>query len=110
MEQILATDNYHEVARKMFYEYQVGQSCTVAGICETKEGEIMPKGEAACNELRKLDRIENFVSNKGARGGGMRRRRDRPDNQIGDYIANKAFRYSHRGSGAQIKYMIWRVQ
>jgi len=110
MEQILPTDTFREMARKIFYTFDIGYSVAIFGFVDAQDGSLKPKGELVCEELRRLDRVENYVSNVGARGGGMRRRRNLPANHIGDYIKNKTFKWDMKEIDNKIKYTIWRIQ
>lgn len=102
MEQIYKTDRAFEIAVKIFEQMDVHQSCSVGGFESASEDDIRAKGEVVIEELIQLDISKNCRNGK--------RRRVRPENQIGDYVAQKAFKYQKRIVDGLVRYDFWRIQ
>jgi len=103
MIRIYDTDDYAECARKIFYQFDVNQSCTIVGWVDE---EIKPKGQLILDEIARLDKAENFKS----QGKKMIRRRKVAPDSIGDYVAGKIFRFKSQIQGNEVKFVIWRMQ
>lgn len=97
MIKILKTDNAEHTALIIFEKLELNASVTVYGF-EVDE----PKGELVIKELQRLDILKNCRSGK--------RRRVRAENQIGDYVAQKAFKWAKRIVDNKIRFDIWRIQ
>lgn len=107
---LLQTDSWQEMAKKIYENFEVLQSCSVSGfICEEekrltglKRDEVFAKGQVVWDEITRMDREENFTK------AGRRKRRYLPMSN-GAEIANKLFRYSIVNNPVP-KWTIWRVQ
>ena len=97
MQQILKSDPAFDIALKLFEELEVNASVTIYGF----EGDE-PKGEIVIREMIDLDVAKNCRSGK--------RRRVRAENQIGDFVAQKAFKWAKRIVDNKIRFDIWRIQ
>lgn len=100
--EIYKNENSFETALKIFEDLMVHQSCTVHGFEEDSNGEVKPKGELVMNYISEFDVLKNCKSGK--------RRRVRHDNQVGDFIAQKAFKWAKRTVDGIVRYDIWRIQ
>lgn len=115
MENITAispTDDVAVMAHKIYNDFKVGQSCTIKGFVfypgDYTEETPIPKGLAVKEQLDFLDREENvYVPPNDLR---PRRRRVKPPNTIGDFVAQKMFRWEESTRDGVIVYMIWRMQ
>lgn len=107
MTRIFDTDDYAETARKIFYKFELNQSCTILGWVDD---EVQPKGELVLDEIKRLDKAENFVGR--ASGGKMIRKRKIEPDSIGDYVAGKIFKWKKVviTDTSELKYTIWRKQ
>jgi len=103
-------DTVQASARKIFEHFEVGQSCTITGFVIMPDDSIDEKGKLVCDELIRLDFVENFNRSGSTRGNGMRRRRIRPENSIGDYLRKKTFQWQRKIIDNQVRYTIWRIQ
>jgi hypothetical protein len=103
---ILDTDGFQEVAKKIFKDFDLNQSCTVTGWVQFEDLSTKPKGEMVLKELERLDSVDNIRP----AGKRMVRRRKRWPDSIGDYIAGKAFRWKKVIVDNEVKYTIWRTQ
>lgn len=101
---VYAEDSGEDAANKIFYFFEVNQSCTIFGFQRMQDESMEEKGNVVLEELRKLDRKTNFQ-----RSGKQRRRKILP-NTIGDWIAQKAFRWARVVLDGHPKYTIWRCQ
>lgn len=99
---ILLTDGYEETAFKIYNNFVVNQNCTIRGMCLV-DGDPIPKGEMVIRKLDEYDKRDNI-------GSGNRRKRVKPENSIGDYIAQKMFTWEMRIQDKKPVYMIWRRQ
>lgn len=91
------TDSGFDIALNIFENLDLNASVTIYGF---EGGE--PKGEVVIREMVALDVAKN------CRGG--KRRRVRAENQIGDYVAQKAFKWARRIVDNKIRFDIWRIQ
>lgn len=105
---IYTTDTPLEIARKIYYQFEVHNSCKVTGLVKV-EGSDDPvaKGRIVAELIREFDRIENTTK---AKDGRIRRRRKILDNTIGGYVADKIFRYSEFAGVDEVKWTFWRIQ
>lgn len=101
---IYETDDYLTMAEKIYYHFEVNQSCTIKGFI-IDEGEPIPKGKMVLEQINNLDRFENY--DKSYR---PRRKRVKPPNSIGDFVAGKIFKWEERIHDRKIIYLIWRMQ
>lgn len=106
---IFESDTWDVMARKIFRDFVVGQSCSIIGFVNVEIGEPTPKGILVALELERLDKFSNSSGN--ARDGKWRRRRVKPANSIGDFTAQKQWVYKKQIiEGNKIKVDIWRTQ
>jgi len=111
VEFITKEDDPKEFARKMFYTYENMMSASISGFEEDQDtGDLTPKGEIVIKWLERFDKLENFTLAGKTAGNGMRRRRVKPQNSIGDYLRNKIFRWEKRTENNKITYTLWRIQ
>ena len=96
------TDDYMTMADKIYNSFEVNQSCTVKGFI-LDEGEPIPKGKMVLDHINLLDRSEHYDKHS-------RRKRVKPPNSIGDFVAGKIFKYEERIQDRKIIYLIWRMQ
>jgi hypothetical protein len=99
---IYETDDYMEMAEKIYYHFEVNQSCTIKGFV-FDEGEPIPKGKLVLDHINNLDKTEHYDKRS-------RRKRVKLPNSIGDYVAGKIFKWDERIQDRKIIYLIWRVQ
>jgi hypothetical protein len=89
---------------KIYNSFEVNQSCTVKGfVIDEKNNDVIPKGKLVLEHIERLDVAEHF--NKQGR-----RKRVKPANSIGDYVAGKIFCYEERIKDKKIIFLIWRKQ
>lgn len=102
---IYETDDYMTMAEKIYKDFEVNQSCTVKGfIVDEKRDEVIPKGKLVLDHIKLLDTDEHVGKS------GLRRKRVKPVNSIGDYVAGKIFKWEERIKDRKIIYLIWRMQ
>lgn len=103
---VLDTDTIPEMARKIFYDFEINQSCTIVGFVHVGL-EIYSKGELVWREIKRLDEEENFVK-------CGRRKRILIPGSIGGPLAHKIFKHSQtlkEDEGIKVmRFSIWRVQ
>lgn len=96
-----------DYAREIFYDFKVGQSTTIKGFERVgEEQELVPIGKLVVDELERLDLLENTRDE----GGRIRRKRYKPPNTVGGYVAQKIFRYKQETRNSKMIYQIWRLQ
>ena len=105
MTEIYQDEEPKKIAKKIFEDFELNQSCTIKGFVDN-DGDLEAKGKLVCDEIRRLDKQLNIKPY----GTGMRRRRVVPENTIGDWIAHKTFKYQKTVLDSVIRYMIWRIQ
>jgi hypothetical protein len=93
--------DYVRLAREFWDTAKVGQSILIKG---------NDQGQHVIDVLNQCDKEENMIDD----GKGLRRKRQRPKNAIGGYLAQKLFRWSSEvrpvdGKGLK-HYTIWRIQ
>lgn len=104
---VYESDSYDVMAKKIYSNFDVGQSCSILGFLLEKEDPV-PKGLRVLEELERLDNFNNMAR---ARDGKWRRRRVKPEDSIGDFTAQKQWRFKKSiVNGSKIKYDIWRTQ
>lgn len=101
---IYAEDTYAEVANKIFFEFELNQSCAITGLVRDGD-EIEAKGKYVLDQLRWLDEKHNTTP---AADGRRRRKRKLINDSIGGYAAHKIFKFKITDNGT--KYSIWRIQ
>ena len=105
MVRILATDTIKEIASKIYYGFELHQSCGIDGF-EMADGDLVTKGSLVVRELTLLDLADNTE----ATGKKIRRKRVMMPNSIGGFVAQKIFRYEEREHLGTIRVTIWRIQ
>ncbi|TXI13258.1 MAG: hypothetical protein E6Q68_01725 [Polynucleobacter sp.] len=105
MVRILATDTIKEIASKIYYGFELHQSCGIDGL-ELVDGNMVTKGSLVIRELTLLDLADNTE----ATGKKIRRKRVTLPNSVGGFIAQKIFRYEEREHLGTIRTTIWRIQ
>lgn len=106
---VLATDNAHQMAHKIFYNFKLNQSCTISGWIQFIDiQDVMPKGDYVIKLLEKLDTMVNC--NKSRSDGRMRRSRVKLPNTVGGFVAQKIFKWDVRIMDQIPRYTIWRIQ
>lgn len=106
---INVSDSVEEMAKKIFKHFEVGQSTTIEGFLRSKDPDapMIPKGQIV---LKKIEELDQFCNMQLAKDNRWRRRRVKPANTIGDYLAHKIFTWEKRMDESSIKYTIWRIQ
>lgn len=99
---VLLNDTAYDTAYKIYTFFVVNQSCNVRGMVLVDD-EPVPKGEIVLKELQALDTFDNVNSLN-------RRKRVKPANSIGDYVAQKMFIWEMRIQDKKPIYTIWRKQ
>lgn len=105
---VYESDSYDIIANKLYFKFELGQSCSICGFMMEEGDEPVPKGEVVIRELERMDKFYNMQSK--ARDGKWRRRRVKPVDTIGDYNAQKQWRFKKTITDNKIKYDIWRTQ
>ena len=103
---VFAEDSVEDTARKIFYYFELNQSCSVVGWVYSA-GRTHKKGDLVLENIKRLDEIENCT---GDGKGNSRRKRVIPPNTIGGFVAHKIFRYSRVMVDNEPKINIWRIQ
>lgn len=105
---ILPDDSVQEIARKIFYGFELNQSCIVRGYVEdSKTEEVFSKGELVLKELERMDMLDNTYIASDKR---PRRKRVKPPNTIGGFVAQKIFTYKQETRNSNVCISIWRTQ
>lgn len=105
--QLLETGTIADIAREIFYNFEINQSATISGfVTNVDTMEIFTRGEKIIENLERLDVTENF-RNEGKR---MRRKQVKLPNTVGGFVAQKAFKWSSEKRGNTVIYRIWRIQ
>lgn len=98
------TDIVEDIAKKIFYKFEVNQSCAVTGLdFDEQTRRPLARGELVLSELKRLDRLENYS------GSGARKSKKIPDS-IGGPLAQKIFRFKKVIVDEVPKFTFWRVQ
>lgn len=106
---ILAEDSIYEMARKIFNNFTIHQSCTIIGwIQDEKNKRAIPKGDLVIQELIEMDKKENCQTRPG--DGRIRRKRVMLPDTIGGYVAQKIFQYKRNIVDSEPRISIWRIQ
>lgn len=102
------TDTVEQIAKKVFYEFDVMASVTIYGfVMNEQEQKLMPKGEAVLEYIRKLDQFNNFKDRENSKP--VRYFKYKKDS-IGGPIAHKIFTWEKRIVDSEPRYTIWRYQ
>lgn len=107
MVKIFETDNYIEIAMKIFDDFDINQSCCIRGFVLDGE-ELIPKGNLVLENLRLIDEREN--TSKRTHDGRRRRIHKMPKDTIGGYLAHKIFKHKTETREDGIVVSIWRIQ
>ena len=109
---IYDTDTPAEMAYKIYEEFIVLQSCKISGWMEgePKNGcrTVYPKADFVIDEIMRRDFEDNCHRSK--TDGRARRKQRMMPNQIGGYLAQKAFRWQKVMNDGLPVYTIWRIQ
>lgn len=100
-------DSIQDIARKIFNDFELNQSCTVRGFIE-QDDELIPKGLMVVKELERLDVAKNWYTAPGE--SRKRRKRLKLANTIGGFVAQKIFRYEQKIVNKDMRYSFWRIQ
>lgn len=92
-----------QIASIIFSEWEVNKSGTITGFITGPDGRLEKKGEAVLRELERIDSLSNVNEHK-------RRKRVKPENTIGGYVAQKIWKYRHEVINNEPKTHIWRIQ
>lgn len=111
MVKIYEHESPEEIAKKIYDNFEVFASCSILGYWDIGNTKMHPKGDLVCDELKRLDRVDNTKPVRG-KGDKLVRTRRKPSNSIGGYLAQKIFRYekTEMAENPYIKYTIWRIQ
>lgn len=99
---IYETDDYMTMADKIYNSFEVNQSCTVRGFIVDRN-DVIPKGRLVLDHIDKMDKFDHLDKQS-------RRKRVKPPNSIGDFVAGKIFKWEERIQDRKIIYLIWRMQ
>ncbi len=102
---IYDTERPDEIAKKIYYQFEVHQSCTIFGFYKG-EDDLVPKGEVVMDYIKTYYEIEFCYS----RGESITRKFKFKPNSIGGPIAHKIFTWDKKIINNEIRYTIWRVQ
>lgn len=106
MRKIIDTDQSDVIARMIYEEFKVDQSTCVDGFETKVGGRVESRGECVLKCLEQLDERDNTYEN----GDKRRRKRVKPMNTIGGYVAHKIFKWAKVITDEGPKYTIWRIQ
>lgn len=107
MTRILQDETVRQMAEKIFFLFDVGQSCSILGMAENvTERRVMLKGQMVWKEMLDLDKRLNWETQAGERI--RRKRKPMPRNSMGGPWAGKIFKYKE--DLEQTKFSIWRIQ
>ena len=111
MVKIYDTDTVHEMARKIYYFFDVNASVSIKGFVKIEERmKLIPKGEAVIEQLKLFDEIDNIREKMNTRGIKKQRDYVYPSNSIGGPNVQKQFRYESRIRDGEPFITIWRTQ
>lgn len=98
-------ETVQEIAYKIYQSFEIFQSCKVTGFIQ--DGRRMEaKGELVLKEIDRLDRLDNVRK----MGEKMTRKRKKPPNTVGGYVAHKIFQWEKNIVDNEVRYTIWRIQ
>lgn len=111
MVRVLDTDNADEMADKIFFHFEVLQSCAIQGWIQIQmpDGDIqvLSKAEEVVRILNGLDEEHNCLKSA---DGRKRRKQVKFENSIGGYVSQKIFKFSRGMVDDHVRYTIWRIQ
>lgn len=96
-----------EIAVILFRDFDVMQSMTVKGFITDENRRVERKGQLVLDELETLDSKYNYGNSE---TGKPRRKRVKPPNTIGGYVAQKIWKYKHDIIDQIPRTIIWRIQ
>lgn len=102
---IYDTEQPDAIARKIWNNFEVHQSCTIYGFYRDGE-ELIPKGEAILRILRALYEVDHCWD----KAGKQFRKYQWKANSVGGPIAHKIFTWEKRVVDNEVRYTIWRFQ
>lgn len=102
---IYDTEKPEDIARKIYEQFDVHQSCTIMGFYKGEE-DLIPKGKVVMDIIEMLYSLE-FCRDK---GGKQYRVYSYKPNSVGGPIAHKIFTWDKKIINNEIRYTIWRVQ
>lgn len=108
MENVNLLESPAMIALAIFHEFDNLQSCTITGFVQLDNGRLERKGDTVLRELEMLDSKHNYQPEKIDKR--PRRKRYKPPNTIGGYVAQKIWKYRHEVVGNEPKTHIWRIQ
>lgn len=107
MVKIYDTDTIEIISRKIYFDFEVLQSCTVSGfVMDMEKQKITPKGELVMQELSMLYNDECCKDT----GGRKYRKFAYRENSVGGPIAHKIFTFDKKIVNNEPRYTIWRFQ
>lgn len=98
-------DSINEIARKIYYHFEINQSCTIWGI-EAYQDAAVPKGQLIVDEIRRIYAEENMRR----QGTKIIRVRKYVENSVGGELAHKIFKWQMNKIDNDVRYTIWRIQ
>lgn len=107
MPQIDLNQNWMQIAKQIYETFEVFNNITIGG-AQLIDGEYYPIGKLVCEELERLDRIDNTAPH--GNGKNIRRKRYKPNDWIGGYVSQKAFKFKEEVRNGKLIYTIWRMQ
>lgn len=97
------------IAMEIFHMFEINQSCTITGFVTIQGGRVETRGEHVLIELEKLDSL-HYTTGIPGRDGRFRRKRVKPRNTVGGYVAQKMFKFKHEIIDQEARTTIWRIQ
>lgn len=97
-----------EIAVILFRDFDVMQSMTIKGFVTDENRRIERKGQLVLDELEAMDSKAFNCTKKS--DGRPRRKRVKPPNTIGGYVAQKIWKYKHDIIDQIPRTIIWRIQ
>lgn len=106
MVKINELENNYQIALAIFDDFELNQSCTIKGFEKGPNGRLEIRGENIIKLLEDMDARSNMCKN----GNRIRRKRVKPPNTVGGYVAQKIFKYHHDIIDSEPRTTIWRIQ
>lgn len=104
---IYDTDTIMDIARKVYFEFDINASCSISGFAiKEDEEKLIPKGELVVAAILGLYETENIRISAGKRVKIWNYKKS----SIGGPIAHKIFTWELRIVEKEPRYTIWRVQ
>lgn len=106
MANVYQSDSCIQVARKIYENFDVGESCVITGFI-IQLGDSVTRGELILKEIERMDMDENirFIS-----GAKKQRKYVYKKGSIGGPISQKIFTFEKRIVDSEVRYTIWRFQ